>query len=76
MYSTIDADSDADAESPYRIHVVHEGDSLERLAERYLADGGRSLELFDLNRDILDNPHLLRIGAELRIPIAPSDAGE
>ena len=50
------------------IHVVHNGDTLERLAERYLGDGRRALELFDLNRDVLENPHLLPIGAELRIP--------
>jgi nucleoid-associated protein YgaU len=62
------ATSDATA-SPYQIHVVHEGDSLERLAERYLTDSARSLELFDLNRDVLDNPHLLPIGAELKIPV-------
>ena len=62
-----------DAAAPtYRIHVVHNGDTLERLAERYLADGGRALELFDLNRDVLENPHLLPIGAELRIPGAES----
>jgi nucleoid-associated protein YgaU len=66
------ADSQFDetaAGSPYQIHVVHPGDSLESLAERYLSDSGRSLELFDLNRDVLDNPHLLRIGAELKIPV-------
>jgi nucleoid-associated protein YgaU len=51
-----------------RIHVVHEGDSLDRLAKRYLGDEARALEIFDLNRDLLDNPHVLRIGVELRIP--------
>ena len=51
-----------------RIHVIHNGDSLERLAERYLGDEGRALEIFDLNRGTLENPHWLRIGAELRIP--------
>jgi LysM repeat protein len=65
----VNAPLDETAASPYQIHVVHEGDSLERLAERYLTDSGRSLELFDLNRDVLDNPHLLPIGAELKIPV-------
>ena len=51
-----------------RIHVVHDGDSLERLAGRYLGDEGRALEIFDLNRDVLANPHWLPIGAEIRIP--------
>ncbi|MCH7753209.1 MAG: LysM peptidoglycan-binding domain-containing protein [Planctomycetes bacterium] len=53
------------------VHIVHNGDTLEKLAERYLGDAGRALELFDLNRDQLANPHLLPIGAELRIPIPP-----
>ncbi len=50
------------------LHIVSDGDTLERLAERYLRDSGRALEIFDLNRDRLTNPHLLQIGVELRIP--------
>lgn len=53
------------------IHVVVNGDTLEKLAERYLHDSGRSLEIFDLNRDQLSNPHLLPIGVELRVPVDP-----
>jgi nucleoid-associated protein YgaU len=57
------------AEPPQpRVHVVHNGDTLGRLAKRYLGDEARGLEIFDLNRDVLSNPHLLPIGAELRIP--------
>lgn len=51
------------------VHVVQNGDTLEKLAERYLDDAGRALEIFDLNRDVLENPHLLPIHAELRIPV-------
>ena len=50
------------------VHVIHNGDTLERLARRYLGDAARALEIFDLNRDVLDNPHLLPIGAEIKIP--------
>jgi nucleoid-associated protein YgaU len=60
---------DDPAQPAYRIHVVSDGDTLERLAERYLGDGARALELFDLNRDVVENPHVLGIGAELRIPL-------
>jgi hypothetical protein len=70
----VDADSVAPEEPRgYRIHVVHNGDSLEKLAERYLGDATRAIELLNLNRDTLANPHLLPIGAELRIP--PSEVG-
>jgi nucleoid-associated protein YgaU len=63
------------AESAERIHVIHPGDSLDRLAKRYLGDEGRSLEIFDLNRGVLENPHLLPIGVELRIPARNAEWG-
>lgn len=61
-----------EVESGEQIHIVHTGDSLERLAKRYLGDEGRAIELFDHNRQVLENPHLLPIGAELRIPAMPA----
>ena len=54
------------------VHVVANGDTLEKLADRYLNDAGRALEIFDLNRDQLSNPHLLPIGVELRVPRNPN----
>lgn len=51
-----------------RTHVVVDGDSLEKLAGRYLDDPQRGREIYELNRDVLANPDLLPIGAELRIP--------
>ncbi len=53
------------------VHVVRNTDTLEKLAKRYLGDKGRALEIFDLNREQLSNPHLLPIGAKLRIPARP-----
>ena len=53
------------------VHVVANGDTLDKLATRYLNDSGRALEIFDLNRDQLSNPHLLPIGVELRVPLNP-----
>ena len=71
-YSTSRQDTADDAAWPDEVvHVVSNGDTLEKLAQRYLGDSGRAMELFDLNRDQLANPHLLPIGAELRIPIPP-----
>ena len=68
---TMTLETDEGAE---RIHIVHPGDSLERLAKRYLGDEGRAIELFDHNRQVLENPHLLPIGAELRIPAVTETA--
>jgi len=64
------------AQPETRIHVVHNGDTLERLAKRYLGSESRALEIFDMNRDVLTNPHLLPIGAELRLPAGERKAAE
>ena len=56
------------------LHIVRNGDTLESLADRYLDDSGRAMEIFDLNRDQLSNPHLLPIGVELRIPSQDSSS--
>lgn len=70
-YSTVDRDRGFAAEEERQTemrHIVQNSDTLEKLAKRYLGDEGRALEIFDLNRDLLDNPHLLPIDAQLRIP--------
>jgi hypothetical protein len=56
-----------DRPSP-RTHIVIDGDSLKKLASRYLDDPHRDWEIFKLNRDSLRDPELLPIGAVLRIP--------
>jgi nucleoid-associated protein YgaU len=55
-------------ESGPRKHIIVDGDSLARLAERYLQDSRRGHEIFELNRELLSSPDLLPIGAELTIP--------
>jgi nucleoid-associated protein YgaU len=63
-----DQDPGAAAESGGRTHLVVDGDSLAKLAERYLDDAGLDDEIYRLNRDVLASPELLPIGVELRIP--------
>jgi hypothetical protein len=57
-----------------RTHVVVDGDSLERLAGRYLDDSSRSNEIYEANRELLASPDLLPIGIELVIPNRRTDA--
>lgn len=51
-----------------RTHIIVDGDTLEKLAGRYLTDPQRSREIYELNRGLLSSPDLLPIGAELKIP--------
>jgi nucleoid-associated protein YgaU len=62
------------AEEP-RSHIVVDGDSLAKLAGRYLDDPHRAAEIYELNRRILANPDLLPIGVELEIPSRSAVAG-
>jgi hypothetical protein len=57
-----------DPSGDLRTHILIDGDSLAKLADRYLDDPALGDEIFRLNRDVLDNPELLPIGVELRIP--------
>jgi len=51
-----------------RTHTVVKGDNLWKLAKKYLGAGKRYKEIYALNRDIIKNPSLIRIGWVLRIP--------
>lgn len=53
----------------YRIHVVKKGDTLSKLAERYLGDMTRYPELFNINSAVLDDPDKIYIGMRLFIPV-------
>lgn len=49
-------------------YVVERGDTLIKIARNVLKDASRWEEIYELNRDQLESPHLLRIGIELRLP--------
>ena len=51
-------------------HRVKKGDTLSALATRYLGSGTRFRDLFEANREILNDPNDLRVGMELVIPDA------
>ncbi len=51
-----------------RSHTIVDGDTLAALAERYLGSPEAAGAIFAANRDVLSDPQILPIGAELRIP--------
>jgi LysM repeat protein len=62
-----DEASDSGASDP-RTHRIVDGDTLSKLASRYLGRADRFLEIFEFNRDVLASPDLLPIGSTLKIP--------
>jgi hypothetical protein len=61
--------------APERTHIIVDGDSLPKLAKRYLSDAEKSSEIFAANRHLLTSPDLLPIGAELKIPATVKASG-
>ncbi|MEM8864385.1 MAG: LysM domain-containing protein [Planctomycetota bacterium] len=56
-------------------HIVTDGDTLAKLAERYLGDASRAADLFAWNRSKIDHPDLLPIGVALQV-CAPGELTE
>ena len=44
------------------------GDTLWKIAENTLGSGAKYMEIFEANRDLLDDPNKIFPGQELRIP--------
>jgi len=49
-------------------HTVVRGDTLWGIARKHLGDGRRYREIFEQNRDQIQNPNLIFPGQELRLP--------
>ena len=52
----------------YGFHTVVSGDTLSKLAERYLGDAKRFNDILALNKDIVSDPNLIKVGQKLKLP--------
>ena len=59
---------------PPREYRIRKLDSLEDLAERFLGSRDRAEELFEANRSVLKDRHILPLGAVIRILSAGADS--
>ena len=56
-------------DNPYaQYHVVQKGDTLSKIAKEYYGDMMLYKQIFEANRDILDDPNMIKPGQRLRIP--------
>jgi nucleoid-associated protein YgaU len=49
-------------------YVVKSGDTLSKIAKEFYGDANRWREIFEANKDQIENPNLIRPGWELSIP--------
>ncbi|MBN2207402.1 MAG: LysM peptidoglycan-binding domain-containing protein [Candidatus Aminicenantes bacterium] len=50
------------------VHEVVPGDTLSALAKKYYGNGNLYMKIFEANRDILNDPNLIKVGQKLKIP--------
>ena len=55
-------------EAEGRIYEVAAGDTLGAIAQKYYGKASAYMRIFEANRDILDNPDLIKVGQKLKIP--------
>lgn len=51
-----------------RYHMVAAGDTLGHIAQKYYGKASAYMKIFEANRDILDDPNLIKVGQKLKIP--------
>lgn len=58
----------AGASRPQDTYTVKSGDTLSKIAKEKFGDAGAYMEIFNANRDQLDDPNKIRPGQVLKIP--------
>ena len=65
---TMETERDASSAPQVSTYTVQPGDSLCNIAKRFLGDGSRYMEIYNLNRDKISNPNRISIGLMLVMP--------
>jgi len=54
--------------SAERFYEVVAGDTLGAISQKYYGKASQYMKIFEANKDILDNPDLIKVGQKLKIP--------
>lgn len=64
----VSADIKVDKMDIYGVYTVKSGDTLSKIAKWHLGDAMKYMDIFNVNKDILDNPDLIKVGQKLKLP--------
>lgn len=65
---TVETDRDTSSAPQVSTYTVQPGDCLWNIAKKYLGNGSRYTEIYNLNRDKISNPNKISIGQVLTMP--------
>jgi nucleoid-associated protein YgaU len=66
--SEVEANISVQRTDVYGYYTVQAGDTLSKLAKAHLGDAKRYMEIFNLNKDVLKNPDLIKVGQKIQLP--------
>ncbi len=52
----------------YGFYTVQSGDTLSKLAKDHLGDAKRYMDIFNINKDVLTNPDMIKVGQKIKLP--------
>lgn len=61
--------TEAAQQPAYTSYEIKRGDILSKLASKYMGTGNRWRELYELNKHVIDDPHKLKEGTVIRVPV-------
>jgi len=64
----LQADIKVETTDYYGAYTVQSGDTLGKISKMFLGAANRYMDIFNINRDQLNNPDLIQIGQVLKIP--------
>lgn len=67
-FSGVSASVDSTAEVVDATYTVEKGDTLSKIAKQHLGDANAWKQIFDANRDQLDDPDRIQPGQVLKLP--------
>lgn len=66
--ASVQTERPAESAPQKKTYTVVEGDCLWNIAKKYLGNGARYTEIYDLNKDKIKNPNLIYVGQVLILP--------
>jgi|JI10StandDraft_1071094.scaffolds.fasta_scaffold954337_2 nucleoid-associated protein YgaU len=74
---TVSVDSTAEMIAPeFTSYTIASGDTLSKIAKEHYGKSGAWRDIFEANRDTIENPDRIYPGQVIKLPVLPEENGE